>query len=72
MHEKIDEVNQDMKSNLPLSDKGVHEDKFCKKALKEFIQILYTNADGLSNKIDELNTRINETFPEIIAICETK
>ena len=22
--------------------------------------------------IDELNTRINETFPEIIAICETK
>ena len=33
---------------------------------------MYTNADGLSNKIDELNTRINETFPEIIAICETK
>ena len=28
--------------------------------------------DGLSNKIDELNTRINETFLEIIAICETK
>ena len=25
-----------------------------------------------SNKIDELNTRSNETFPEIIAICETK
>ena len=39
---------------------------------QEFIQILYTNADGLSNKINELNTRINETFPEIIAICETK
>ena len=33
---------------------------------------MYPNADGLSNKIDELNTRINETFPEIIAICETK
>ena len=33
---------------------------------------MYTNADGLSNKIDELNTTINETFPEIIAIYETK
>ena len=40
--------------------------------IHKFIQILYTNADGLSNKIDELNTRINETFPEIIAISETK
>ena len=60
-----------MESSLTLN-KGVHEDKFCKKALKEFIQILYTNADGLSNTIDELNTRINETFSEIIAICEIK
>ena len=72
MHEKIIEVNQEMESSLTLNDKGIHEDKFCKKALKKFIQILYTNADGLSNKIDELNTRINETFPKIIAICETK
>ena len=61
-----------MESSLTLNDKGVHEDKFCKKALKEFVQILYTNVYGLSNKIDELNTRINETFPEIIAICEIK
>ena len=72
VHEKIVEVNQEMESSLTLNDKGVHEDKLCKRALKEFIKILYTNADGLSNKIDELNTRINETFPEIIAICETK
>ena len=61
-----------MEPSLTLNVKGIHEDKFCKKALKEFIQILYTNADGLSNKTDELNTRINETFPEIIAICKTK
>ena len=33
---------------------------------------MYTNADDLSNKIDELNTRINKTFSKIIAICETK
>ena len=42
MHEKIVEVNQEMESSLTLNDKGIHEDKFCKKALKEFIQILYT------------------------------
>ena len=72
MHEKIVAVNQEMESSLTPNDKGVHNDKFCKKELKEYIQILYTNADGLSNIIDELNTRINETFPEIITICETK
>ena len=58
-----------IRNGLTPNDKSVHNDKFCKK---EFKKILYTNADGLSNKIDELNTRINETFPEIIAICETK
>ena len=72
MHEKIAEVDQEMESSLTPNDKGVHDDKFCKKELNEYIQILYTNADGLSNKIDKLNTRINETFHEIIAICETK
>ena len=61
MHEKIVEVNQEMESSLTPNDKGVHNDTFCKKELKEHIQILYTNADGLSNNIDELNTRINET-----------
>ena len=58
MHEKIDEVNQEKESSLTPNDKGVHGDKFCKKNLKEYIQILHTNADGLSNKIDEFNTRI--------------
>ena len=76
MHENIVEVGQEMESSLTPNDKGAHDDKFGKKELKEYIQILYTNANGLSNKmsnkIDELNTRINETFPEIIAICETK
>ena len=72
MHEKIVEVKQEMEFSLTPKDKGVHNDTFCKKELKEHIQILQTNADGLSNKIDELKTRINETFPEIIAICETK
>ena len=72
MHENIVEVNQEMESSLTPKDKGVHYDTFCKKELKEHIQILYTNADCLSNKIDKLNTTINETFPEIIAICETK
>ena len=33
---------------------------------------MYTDAYVLSNKMFDLNTRINETFPEIIAICETK
>ena len=72
MHGNIVEVGQEMQSSLTPNDKGTHDDKFGKKELKEYIQILYTNADGLSNKIDELNTSINETFPEIIAICETK
>ena len=72
MVEKIVAVDQEMESSLIPNDKGIHDDKFCKKELKEYIQILYSNADGLSNKIDELNTRINETFPKIIAICETK
>ena len=61
-----------MESSLTPNDKGIHDDIFCNKELKEYIQILYTNADGLSKNIDELNTRINETFPEIIAICGTK
>ena len=72
MHEKIVEVNQEMESSLTPKDKGVHNDTFCKKELNINhlnIQILYTNADGLSNKIDELNTRVNKTFPELIAIC---
>ena len=47
-------------------------DKLCKEKLKEYIQILDISADSLSNKIDELYTRINETFPKITAICETK
>ena len=55
---KIVEVDQEMESSLTPNDKGVHDDKFCKKELTEYIPILYTNADGLSNKIDELNTRI--------------
>ena len=72
MHVKIVEVNQEMESRLTLNDKGVCDHEFCKKELKKYIQIFYTNADGLSNNIDKLNTRINETFPEIIEICETK
>ena len=52
-----------MESSLTPNDKGIHNDTFCKKEFKEHIQILYTNADSLSNKTDELNTRINETFP---------
>ena len=60
---KIVEVNQKMESSLTPKDKGVHNDTFCKKELKEHIQILYTNENGLSNKIDELNTRIIETLP---------
>ena len=72
MHENIVEVGQEIESSLTPNVKGAHDDTFDKKELKEYIQILYTNADGLSNKIDELNTSINETFPEIIAICETK
>ena len=72
MHEKIIEVNQEMEPSLTPDKNGVHGDKFCKKELKECIQILCTNAGGLSNTIDDLNTRINETFSVIIAICETK
>ena len=72
MHEKIVQVDYEMESSLTPNDKGFYDDTFCKKELKEHIQILYTNEDGLSNKIDELNTRINETFPETIANCETK
>ena len=68
---KIIEVDQEMESSLTPNDNDVHDDTFYKKELKEYIQILFTNADGLSNKIDELNTRINETFPDIITICET-
>ena len=72
MLEKIVVVDQEMESSLTPNDKGIHDDTFCQKELKEYIQILDTNVDGWSNKIDELNTRINETFPEIIASCETK
>ena len=31
MHEQIVEVDQVMESNLISNDKGVHDDKFCKK-----------------------------------------
>ena len=33
MHEKIVEDNQEMESSLTPNDKGVHNDKFCKKEL---------------------------------------
>ena len=72
MLEKIVEVNHEMESSLIPNEKGIHDDTFSKKELKKYIQILYTNADCLPNKIDGMNTRIYETFPEIKAICEIK
>jgi len=50
MHEKLVEVDQVMGSSLTPNNKGVHDDRLCKKNLKEYIIILYANVDGLSNK----------------------
>jgi len=42
------------------------------KVNTEKIKIMYTNANGLSNKINELKIRVDESKPEIIMVCETK
>jgi hypothetical protein len=39
---------------------------------KEELHVLYTNADGIANKLDDLHIAILEHKPEIIAISETK
>ena len=39
---------------------------------KENIKILYTNCNGLSNKMDELTTRLNYLDADVAFICETK
>ena len=39
---------------------------------KENIKILYTNCNGLSNKMDELTTRLNYLDADVALICETK
>src|ERR1043165_6565717 len=59
--QKVSNEQLNCTTNTPVDKEG-----------KEAIQILYTNCDGLSNKIDELNTRINLKKPEIVLICETK
>ena len=41
MHEKIIEVNQEMESSLTLNNKGVHDLKFCKKALGVHTNLVY-------------------------------
>ena len=59
-------------SSLTPNDKGVHDDKFCKKEWKEYIQILSTNADNLAKKLMNWIQELIKNFPEIIALCETK
>ena len=39
---------------------------------KDQLQILYSNIDGLANKIDELEMRINVDNPDVVLLCETK
>ena len=36
------------------------------------LSILYTNANQLKNKMNELNIRINDNMPNIIGITEVK
>ena len=32
---------------------------------------MYTNTDGLGNKLDEVKTIVSHSHPDIIALCET-
>ena len=42
------------------------------RIFQDEISVLYTNADGIGNKLDELIERINDFQPDVVAICETK
>jgi hypothetical protein len=39
---------------------------------KEKLKILYSNVDGLANKLDDLENRIDKFNPDIIILCESK
>ena len=39
---------------------------------KEKLQILYSNVDGITNKMDDLLSKINSTNPDIVLLCESK
>ena len=54
---------KDKKSNSVILN---HENR------KENIKILYTDCNGLSNKMDELTTRLNYLDADVALICETK
>ena len=43
-----------------------------KKGKKDKMKILYTNARGITRKMNSLNGIIVQTDPDIVAICETK
>ena len=46
--------------------------KLNQENIKENIKILYTNCNGLSNKMAELTTRLNYLDADVALICETK
>ena len=41
-----------------------------RSVVKDILNIMYTNADILTNKIDELHERINELDPDVILVTE--
>jgi len=43
-----------------------------KVKVKSELLVLYTNADGISNKMDELKIRLQDYPSEIVGICESK
>ncbi len=43
-----------------------------KNVQKKYLNCLYTNADSLTNKLDELKGLVKDTQPDLIGITEVK
>jgi hypothetical protein len=64
------EVERPRRGMLGSGDTGVMavaEDGRCRDELR----ILYTNIDGVSNKMDELTLRMSVSVPDVVGLCET-
>ncbi|KAK8747749.1 hypothetical protein OTU49_016574 [Cherax quadricarinatus] len=54
------------------TDPSVSTTRTTVTVLEQKLKVWYTNADGLTNKHEEWQERINEKSPDIIAVTETK
>ena len=59
-------------TNISAKKKNSNNKKLNKNAIPSKLKILYTNADSLSNKKDELSTTIKQQDIDIALVCETE